>query len=1077
MTVTEKRSRKLISGSGWVNPLTHDFELENETHLKVYADETLLVLGVDYHISGVLDEDGYSVTINNTALWNPTTWVLSVEPPINQQSDVSLGGAFGARYEVAVDALTRRVQRLRDLADRSIKMPVTTALGTEYTLGAPVPGAAVGWDETGTSLVPVSQSTADLQALVDQLEDLADIVVSNGPGVFDTVAQATAHTFPVGTRTFQTRGYASLRDGGGATYGYWDPADHNGNAYPETYLIANKVQNGDFLIDLYWTKPTGFAISASAGVATACTGDLIQTGIMRMAGFYDEISFRIYNADNSDPENNYLTLIFGSDTDGVKYSQNGLYTVRVLKSGSGGAVSNSNLIFRMNNFTGGLKNVKIRQVYKPVYGVLTVNFSDGTSGYFTQIGSINPKAMGAKGDGVTDDTLVLRDAQLYGAGLNIPRVLPDGDYVYTAWLTTYLGHAIDNVGFWGASQDCTKARLINKCQSTDYHMMTVRGAITPVANGEPLTVAAPAGSNKLRIASPAANYYGEANVWLALSDPSQIIYNQTSGLACAIVGEMVQVSANESSGLIRLRSMTQFSYTTSATVRKLRRPQGLTLQDVSVVQLADGDAALRCQPIVTIYAERVRVNRCHFQGFQTRILDLNDYTHDYRISDTTGFDIKDNTTDPAYFMAVGVGSTDGLVENTRIDKCRHFITSGGVSTDMEAARCTLINCWSINSDASGFDSHAGGIRNMEFINCHAFRRDVSGLISSAFNGIHGYQIRSRFCRLLNCSATGYWFGVNGVQGSDLLVQDFDARACMVGVAVVDCPRTIVNGLRVFGDHAQAVLVDCSGIVTPMERVVIDRVEVYGTTKGANAYATITLSSNPSDSDNVIVNGFTYTFKTTPGAGSGTSTDIQIGATREDTATNLATAIRLSAFSAAIVDIISGNVSGNVVGLFARQPGTGGNAYTLTKSGAAISISGATFTHGGDNLAAVYYSYWDDSFSVGSVRLPVGSTVPKFGGVIPDAYAYGYTSITATATIKATPHTILADTTAGAITLNLPTAASMKGQRLRAIKTAGANTLTWDGNGAETIDGSATKAVTTNAAIISNGTAWFTESAA
>lgn len=125
MTVTEKSSRKLISGTGWANPLTHNFELENSTHLKVYADDVELTLGVDYSITGVGVDTGYSVTITTPGDWAPDVWVLSVEPPINQGDDVSLGGVFGGRFEEGLDSLARRVQRLWDGVTRSWKVPRT----------------------------------------------------------------------------------------------------------------------------------------------------------------------------------------------------------------------------------------------------------------------------------------------------------------------------------------------------------------------------------------------------------------------------------------------------------------------------------------------------------------------------------------------------------------------------------------------------------------------------------------------------------------------------------------------------------------------------------------------------------------------------------------------------------------------------------------------------------------------------------------------------------------------------------------------------------------------------------------
>lgn len=134
MTVTEKASRRVISGFGWTNPLTHTFELENSTHLKVYADDVQLTLGVDYSTTGVGVDSGYSVTITDPLDWSPDVWVLSVEPPINQADDVSLGGVFGARFEESLDAMARRVQRVWNGVQRSWKVPMTTAVGEAPTM-------------------------------------------------------------------------------------------------------------------------------------------------------------------------------------------------------------------------------------------------------------------------------------------------------------------------------------------------------------------------------------------------------------------------------------------------------------------------------------------------------------------------------------------------------------------------------------------------------------------------------------------------------------------------------------------------------------------------------------------------------------------------------------------------------------------------------------------------------------------------------------------------------------------------------------------------------------------------------
>ena len=86
------------------------------------------------------------------------------------------------------------------------------------------------------------------------------------------------------------------------------------------------------------------------------------------------------------------------------------------------------------------------------------------------------------------------------------------------------------------------------------------------------------------------------------------------------------------------------------------------------------------------------------------------------------------------------------------------------------------------------------------------------------------------------------------------------------------------------------------------------------------------------------------------------------------------------------------------------------------------------------------------------------------------------SITASTAIISTDFAIIANSTSGAITVSLPPAATATG-RIFFVKrvNAGANNVTVDPFGAETIDGAATHVLTAQWArveFISNGTAWF-----
>jgi hypothetical protein len=90
------------------------------------------------------------------------------------------------------------------------------------------------------------------------------------------------------------------------------------------------------------------------------------------------------------------------------------------------------------------------------------------------------------------------------------------------------------------------------------------------------------------------------------------------------------------------------------------------------------------------------------------------------------------------------------------------------------------------------------------------------------------------------------------------------------------------------------------------------------------------------------------------------------------------------------------------------------------------------------------------------------------------------AITATATLDGDDNIILADATSGAITVNLPAAASYPNQTYTVVKTdASGNAVTLDGNASETINGATTHALASQynrVSIVSNGTAWIITSA-
>lgn len=104
---------------------------------------------------------------------------------------------------------------------------------------------------------------------------------------------------------------------------------------------------------------------------------------------------------------------------------------------------------------------------------------------------------------------------------------------------------------------------------------------------------------------------------------------------------------------------------------------------------------------------------------------------------------------------------------------------------------------------------------------------------------------------------------------------------------------------------------------------------------------------------------------------------------------------------------------------------------------------------------------------------VDSINANFGNrVHPDYRTVTTTPITATVD----DHLILADATAGAITINLVAVSSAAGKTLTVVKTdASGNAVTLDGNASETINGATTHALAAQynrVRIFCNGTAWI-----
>lgn len=195
MTQPVVEQRNTVLALSFTNPLKLEANAEVASHVKVYADDELLVLGVDYTLDGVgdvgdLDEiEGVDAYLDEAIITSNLydTYTIVHAPPMDQDTDLSGGGQFGLAFEGGLDAVVRRLQALASIVGRMLQLPVD-ATGIDVTLPHPIPSRALKWNEAGTALVN-SGLDPDLGDV-----DIAQVVALSQPqleaNLLSTIAEA-----------------------------------------------------------------------------------------------------------------------------------------------------------------------------------------------------------------------------------------------------------------------------------------------------------------------------------------------------------------------------------------------------------------------------------------------------------------------------------------------------------------------------------------------------------------------------------------------------------------------------------------------------------------------------------------------------------------------------------------------------------------------------------------------------------------------------------------------------------------------------------------------------------------------
>lgn len=153
-TVSVNAARDVHTGNGSTKPYSYTFRILDKTHIAVYVAGVQKAVDVDYSVSGVGDANGGTIVFF-TAPAIATQIVFLRSVPLSQTSTYIPNEAFPSRrIETDYDRIWMALQQLDERQKRSLMASPTSSPMATLT---PVPGAAIGWNSTGTGFESFSR--------------------------------------------------------------------------------------------------------------------------------------------------------------------------------------------------------------------------------------------------------------------------------------------------------------------------------------------------------------------------------------------------------------------------------------------------------------------------------------------------------------------------------------------------------------------------------------------------------------------------------------------------------------------------------------------------------------------------------------------------------------------------------------------------------------------------------------------------------------------------------------------------------------------------------------------------------
>lgn len=263
MTITNTTlASPTYNGNGSTTAFATGFQFISNSDLQVVVTdangvETIKTITTHYTVTGAGVSGGGTVTFL-TAPASGTFVNIKSNVTLDQQVDYVEGGAFSAAtHETALDKLTKAVQQVKEITDRSLKLPISNQSITTQT--SPITaGYILGVNDAGTALEWKTP------------EDVASgaTISTFGASLVDDADAAAART-TLGLGSMSTQSSSSVSITGGTVSGITDiTLADGGTGASLTDPNADRI--------LFWDDSAGQVTWLTAGTNLTITGTTID---------------------------------------------------------------------------------------------------------------------------------------------------------------------------------------------------------------------------------------------------------------------------------------------------------------------------------------------------------------------------------------------------------------------------------------------------------------------------------------------------------------------------------------------------------------------------------------------------------------------------------------------------------------------------------------------------------------------------------------------------------------------------------------------------------------------------------